>query len=161
MIKTNKKLIFSLSLLLYLFNSCNSQENTDQTKTNKGGKMELINREPYAAGRFYSGSPEQLEADEKALFKNALPKQNNNEVAAIICPHAGYVFSGQVAATSLNQIDPETKYANIFIIGSSHTASFKGASVYNRGNYSTPLGEVKVNIELANELISESGQFVS
>ena len=86
------------------------------------------------------------------------PKQSEN-VLAIIAPHAGYVFSGEVAASSFNQIDPDKKYENIFILASSHRMSFEGASIYNKGNYVTPLGTVKVNLELANKLLKENPVF--
>ena len=84
-----------------------------------------------------------------------------DEVLAIISPHAGYVFSGEVAASSFNQLDPDKKYENIFILASSHRMSFEGASIYNKGNYETPLGKVKVNLDLANELLKGNPVFTS
>jgi AmmeMemoRadiSam system protein B len=62
---------------------------------------------------------------------------------------------------AINQINPNKKYKNIFIIASSHTKYFPGASIYNIGNYETPLGEVKVNIEICNELIKIMRFFLS
>jgi AmmeMemoRadiSam system protein B/AmmeMemoRadiSam system protein A len=64
-----------------------------------------------------------------------------------------------VAATSFNRVNPGKKYENIFIIASSHRAYFKGASIYSIGNYETPLGEVKVNTELAQQLIDDNKIF--
>ena len=64
-------------------------------------------------------------------------------VRAIISPHAGYVFSGTVAASAVGFIPSDVDYDNIFIIGSSHRVSFPGASVYTEGNYKTPLGMVE------------------
>jgi MEMO1 family protein len=64
-----------------------------------------------------------------------------------------------VAAGGYRQIDPEKKYDNVFVIGSSHYASFIGASIYDIGNYATPLGKVKVNIDLARKLIHENPVF--
>ena len=71
-------------------------------------------------------------------------------------PHAGYVFSGQVAATAYCKIDPQKTFKRIFIIGSSHHVYINGASVYNQGDYQTPLGIVPVDIELANSLIKQN-----
>ena len=92
------------------------------------------------------------------MFEDSEPKKVNN-VIAIIAPHAGYVFSGSVAASAYNQVDSEISYENVFIIASSHRAYFDGASIYSIGNCETPLGEVKVNIELAKKLIAENKDF--
>ena len=90
------------------------------------------------------------------MFLDAKPKTVSN-VIALISPHAGYVFSGTIAASAFNQIDSSQKFETIFILASSHTTSFEGASVYCDGNYDTPLGEVKVNTELALKLVKENG----
>jgi AmmeMemoRadiSam system protein B/AmmeMemoRadiSam system protein A len=118
----------------------------------------MIDRPAAVAGQFYSSQPSQLRADLAQLFSKAHPKEASN-VLAIISPHAGYVFSGQVAASSFNQIDTHRTYENIFILASSHRYSFDGASIYNRGDYVTPLGRVQVDIPLANKLISDHSVF--
>ena len=115
-------------------------------------------RKPYAAGRFYPASQDSLRAQLSELFRSAKPRTVKN-LQAVICPHAGYVFSGTVAASGINQVDPDKVYDNIFIIGSSHQASFMGASIYNKGDYLTPLGKVTVNTRLANELIKANPVF--
>ncbi|HMK38956.1 MAG TPA: AmmeMemoRadiSam system protein B, partial [Bacteroidota bacterium] len=74
-------------------------------------------------------------------------------------PHAGYVYSGVVAASGYNTIDRRKEYDNIFIIGPSHTVAFEGASVYTAGNFLTPLGTAEVNRELGMKLIRESRVF--
>jgi hypothetical protein len=124
----------------------------------KSGGTGLADRKPAVAGQFYSASPAQLKSDLGALFAKALPKQSG-AVVALISPHAGYVFSGEVAATSFNQLDPAKKYDNIFILASSHRMAFDGASVYTAGHYETPLGKVKVNLELAGKLVRENAVF--
>ena len=115
-------------------------------------------RKPAAAGRFYPADARELRADLATLFSEAKPRTMNN-VAAVVCPHAGYVFSGKVAASGYNQVDPDRQFDNVFIIASSHQVSFQGASIYNKGDYVTPLGKVKVNIELANKLIRDNPLF--
>jgi AmmeMemoRadiSam system protein B/AmmeMemoRadiSam system protein A len=119
-----------------------------------------VDRQPAVAGQFYPADPIQLKADLSTYFANAAPKQSG-DVLALIAPHAGYVFSGEVAASSFNQLDPDKKYDNIFVIGSSHRMSFEGASIYNKGDYITPLGRVKVNIDLANKLLKDNPVFNS
>lgn len=145
------KTAYLLFLALLFITNCNSQNNTK-----KAMEEQLIDRKPYAAGRFYTNNPGELRKQVEQLFSEALPKKTKNPVLAVIAPHAGYVFSGVVAATSINQIDDNKEYNRIFIIGSSHTTSFNGASIYCKGNYIAPFGTVKVDIELANKLIDES-----
>lgn len=118
----------------------------------------IMNRKAAVAGQFYAGTKESLNQDLKTLFSKA--EERKYDARAIISPHAGYVFSGEVAASAINQINPNKKYQNIFIIGSSHTKYFPGVSIYNIGNYETPLGEVKVNIDVCNELI-KNNNFIS
>lgn len=114
-----------------------------------------IPREPAVAGQFYPSSEIELRSVLKSFFKHAHVTQQNN-IRAIIAPHAGYMFSGQVAASAYKTLNPSNEYQNIFIIGSSHHVSFNGISIYNQGGYITPLGEVEVNQELANQLINEN-----
>ncbi|MEI6682048.1 MAG: AmmeMemoRadiSam system protein B [Bacteroidota bacterium] len=115
-------------------------------------------RRPAAAGRFYPADPHELRTMLKTMFSDAKPCENS-QVLGIVCPHAGYVFSGTVAASGINQADPDKEYENVFVVGSSHYISLPGASIYNRGDYLTPLGKVKVNTTLADKLISEKPVF--
>ena len=151
-----RKIHFSYFLLIFLVicYRCTSQETLDKGSE----KNNLQNLKPAFAGQFYPGDKLELEKALKTLFEEAEPKKVNN-VIAIIAPHAGYVFSGSVAASAYNQVDPEISYENVFVIASSHRAYFDGASVYSIGNCETPLGEVKVNIELAKKLINENKDF--
>jgi len=119
------------------------------------------NRKPYAAGRFYTNNPQELDTQLKQLFSKAIRKQAEGNPLAIVVPHAGYVYSGEVAASAYNQIDPRHKFDRIFIIGSSHTTSFPGASVYCTGHFETPLGTVKVDLELAKKLVKENNLLTS
>jgi AmmeMemoRadiSam system protein B/AmmeMemoRadiSam system protein A len=121
-------------------------------------KDSLVNRKPAVAGQFYPADPKELRNQLVELFAKAQPNQCSN-VIAIIVPHAGYVFSGGVAASAFNQIDTGRSYDNIFVIASSHHELFDGASIYTDGNYLTPLGEVKVNLELARKLKKENKVF--
>lgn len=121
---------------------------------NKGGNMQAIDRKPAVAGQFYPGDSASLQKSLEMLFAQAKPGPTPN-LRAIIVPHAGYVFSGKVAASGFNQIPADQKYENIFIIGPSHRAGWDGASVYDRGDYITPLGRASVNTELASELIKK------
>jgi AmmeMemoRadiSam system protein B len=112
-------------------------------------------RMPAVAGRFYSADKETLTKDISGLFENCVKTAAGAEVRAIISPHAGYVFSGKVAASAFSVIDRNVKYKNVFIIGSSHVMAFEGASVYNTGDFVTPLGKLTVNREIADRLKEE------
>ncbi|MDD3877985.1 MAG: AmmeMemoRadiSam system protein B, partial [Bacteroidales bacterium] len=92
------------------------------------------------------------------LFSEASQKNIEN-VIGILSPHAGYVFSGKIAAEAFNQIDSKKEYDNIFIISSSHRLHFDGASIYYIGNYNMPMGQVKVNRTLSKELIDKYSCF--
>jgi AmmeMemoRadiSam system protein B/AmmeMemoRadiSam system protein A len=116
-------------------------------------------RQPVAAGSFYPADKETLTADLKKLFENCKKSPQNRNVRAIISPHAGYVYSGKIAASAFASIPVNAEYKNIFIIGSSHVMSFDGASVYNTGDYITPIGKVAVNHDIADKLIRENKVF--
>jgi AmmeMemoRadiSam system protein B/AmmeMemoRadiSam system protein A len=141
-----------LIMLFVIELSCKPQHNN--TITMPESNQKLITREPAVAGQFYPGNPDELRAELSRLFTNAVVKKTEKNVLAVIAPHAGYVFSGEVAASSFNQLDSNRKYKNIFIIGSSHRVAFDGASIYNLGNFKTPLGIVPVDIDLASQLIA-------
>jgi AmmeMemoRadiSam system protein B/AmmeMemoRadiSam system protein A len=71
-------------------------------------------------------------------------------VAAVIVPHAGYYFSGNVAASAYMAIDAQKQYKRIFLLGPSHHEWLDGASVNTEADYyATPLGNVKVDHETA------------
>jgi len=95
----------------------------------------------------------------KMYFGKAPPRVTDREVLAIISPHAGYVFSGEVAAAAFSQVDPAKEYKTIFVLGCSHRISFSGASVYSIGNYITPLGAVPTDLQTAQKLVSENKVF--
>jgi AmmeMemoRadiSam system protein B/AmmeMemoRadiSam system protein A len=116
-------------------------------------------RQPVAAGIFYPADKETLRKDLSHLFETCKKSPGNWKVRAIISPHAGYVFSGEVAASAFSAIPKNAVYKNIFIIGSSHVMYFNGASVYNTGDYITPLGKITVNKEIANKLILNNKVF--
>ncbi len=118
-----------------------------------------LNRQPAVAGKFYPADSSELYSSVKVLFARATPSKHLDNVVAVIVPHAGYIFSGEVAASGFNQIDPSKEYENIFIIGSSHHVSFEGASIYHWGNFITPLGKISVNTTLAKKLIKQYAVF--
>lgn len=140
-------------IILIMFNLILFSNNSNSQDTPKSG-----DRVPAVAGQFYPADSSKLSSMLKELFSAASPKTTDN-VFAIICPHAGYVYSGIVAASSFNQIDPEKEYETIFVIGASHKFLFDGASVYNKGNFLTPLGTVTVDTALASKIVNSDKVF--
>lgn len=124
-------------------------------------EIKIKNRHTIASGRFYSANPNKLNLEIKELMEEASNRINCNlpakdSLAAVIAPHAGYVYSGIVAASSFLQLNKIPARKNVFLIGSSHQTDFDGASIYNIGHYNTPFGELKVNFDVANNLIENS-----
>lgn len=143
----DKRLIFFTLLLLILAWGCNSQE--------KNKEENSIDRHSVVAGQFYPNNKKELKTILNSYFEKAKKTISKDNTLAIISPHAGYVFSGQVAASAFNQLDARKHYENIFIIATSHQIRFEGASVYHIGDYITPLGKVEVNRELSENLTKE------
>lgn len=112
------------------------------------------------AGTFYPGSESALKRQLQELFEEANKKIDTKKpLKALIAPHAGFVFSGKVAASAYNQIPEGANYQRVFVLASSHSYHFNGAAVYSRGNYSTPLGRIETDVETAEHLIQNSAWF--
>ena len=108
-------------------------------------------RKPAVAGSFYPSSEKELRTMLGAWLH---PAGEGNSPQALIVPHAGYVFSGEVAAAAFNRIPRGHGYKRIFLLGPSHRVGFAGASVNTRFLAAgTPLGRVPVDVALGEELI--------
>ena len=112
------------------------------------------------ANRFYTGNPQELRQEVDsflALHKN-MPIYDS--VRAIIVPHAGYYFSGNVAASAYMSIPNDKPFKRIFLLGPSHHEWLDGASVNTEADYyATPLGNVKVDVETAQNLTESNSVF--
>jgi len=104
-------------------------------------------------GTFYPADKQELQAMIHNYLKEAKSVEKKNEKALIV-PHAGYVYSAPVAAVAYKTL--HKKYKNIFLLGSSHHVNFDGVSLYNKGDYLTPLGKVHVNQTIVQKLIDEN-----
>ena len=101
-------------------------------------------REPAVAGLFYPKDAADLSRVLDALLAQAKPHAIEGELRALVCPHAGYTYSGPVAATGYRLLIGR-EYQTVVILGPSHYAAFQGASVANTDAYRTPLGLVPVS----------------
>jgi hypothetical protein len=118
----------------------------------------MVTRQAAAAGRFYPADRQTLYSEVNHLLQQATTNPCKN-LAAIIVPHAGYVFSGQVAAEAFHMIHRQAELENIFLLGPGHYAHFHGASVFSGDFYHTPLGEIPVNTKLVSEITASHKLF--
>jgi AmmeMemoRadiSam system protein B/AmmeMemoRadiSam system protein A len=116
-------------------------------------KQEEI-RPPAVAGSFYTSNTEALLSQIQDFLKNIPPKTVPGKIIALISPHAGYTYSGQVAAYGYKLISGK-KYDTVVIIAPSHRARFHGASVYPHGAYQIPPGLIPVDTAMARELMEQ------
>jgi AmmeMemoRadiSam system protein B len=112
-------------------------------------------RKSVLAGSWYPGNHSVLKRDIET-FLNLVPEtKSESEAVAIIAPHAGYIYSGQVAAYAYKRVCGNS-YDAVIVIGPSHRAAFHGVSVFSSGGYETPLGIVPVDEELAKRIKKKS-----
>lgn len=109
-------------------------------------------RKPAVAGQFYPSNPQEL----KNLIKSFAVDQKKivkEKTIACILPHAGYIYSGKVAAETLSGIDfPQ----DCIILGPNHSGFGQPHSLMREGEWQTPLGNIKINTLLADELLKNS-----
>lgn len=109
-------------------------------------------RKPAVAGTFYPDNPNVLKNEIGLFLDNAENKVC--KAPMIIVPHAGYVFSAPVAASSFNSINVNVN--KVILIGPSHYKYFNGLSVPDVDAYETPLGIVPVNHEIVSKLLQKN-----
>ena len=114
----------------------------------------MKNRIPAVAGTFYPELATDLKKEVSNFFSKVKPA-SSGDIAALIVPHAGYVFSGEVAAAAYAKLNRNAHYKTIFLIGASHRKHFNGVSTYPTGNYITPSGEVKINESVTAQLMGK------
>ena len=113
------------------------------------GRSEV--RSPAVAGSFYPAEPAQLAKTVDALLSRSPARINAESIVAIIAPHAGYEFSGGVAARSYAALRG-ARVRRVVVIAPSHQESFGFASVYDGEAYATPLGAIPVDRAFARRL---------
>jgi AmmeMemoRadiSam system protein B/AmmeMemoRadiSam system protein A len=106
------------------------------------------------AGTWYPGTAEELGKMITAYLKQARLKVRG-EVFGLIAPHAGYIYSGPVAAFAYKQVEGR-QFDNVIVIGPSHRHGFYGASVDMTAGRRTPFGTIDFDVELAKKIIAEN-----
>jgi hypothetical protein len=101
-------------------------------------------REPAVAGKFYPADPAKLKRAVDFYLDRAV-EPDGHKPLAIVAPHAGYVYSGQICADAWRQAQGH-RYDVVVILGTNHTApGFTGVSIIPGGVYRTPLGDAKID----------------
>ncbi|MCF8051206.1 MAG: AmmeMemoRadiSam system protein B [Desulfobacterales bacterium] len=115
-------------------------------------------REPAAAGRFYPADPVKLLRAVNFYLAHA-EEPDGKKPLAIIAPHAGYVYSGQICADAWRQAGGHD-YDRVVILGTNHTvAGFSGVSILPGGVFRTPLGDAKIDERFSAELAAADPEF--
>ncbi len=132
--------------ILLMMNSCNGQT------------REPVVRPATQANRFYEGNAQRLSQEVDSFLALHRGSADSRRVAALIVPHAGYYYSGNVAASAYMALNPKQPYKRIFLLGPSHHEWLDGASVNTEADYyATPLGNVKVDRETGMALTTTDG----
>ncbi len=116
------------------------------------------------AGTFYADSEGELRTQIHQCFLHDLgpgtvpsvPTEKDQGLVGLIVPHAGYMYSGPVAAHSYYKLATAGPRASVVILGPNHTGLGSGVSTMTSGEWSTPLGEVKIDTELAEKVVKNS-----
>lgn len=138
-----KKLIF-LVLVLIILTACTKEQATND--------MSKKIRPAVVAGQFYPAESGAITNKIQRYLKQAPEEKMADEIKALIVPHAGYDFSGLVAAYAFKQLEGK-KINTAVIISNSHKAYFDGAAIDSSDAWQTPLGQVPIDKELADKLV--------
>jgi len=115
-------------------------------------------RPPYVAGAFYPASRKALVKMIDDLLSRAKPPSLKGKLLGVQVPHAGYVYSGGVAAYGFKLLQGR-KYDLVILLGPSHYYPFRGGAVSPADYWETPLGRVPVDRDFAKKLVSQKMGF--
>ena len=117
-------------------------------------------RRPAVAGQFYPADPTELSllVDQCYLHplgpgKSPPAPRTKADVVAVVCPHAGYVYSGPVAAHSYLHVSSLADPELIVVAAPNHYGIGSGVAIFEDGEWETPLGRMKVDTDAAKELV--------
>ncbi|OPX21448.1 MAG: AmmeMemoRadiSam system protein B [Candidatus Latescibacteria bacterium 4484_107] len=116
-------------------------------------KLEGNVRKAAVAGQFYPGDRKTLESAVEGFLEKSEVFQLGTRIIALVAPHAGYMYSGRVAAQAYRQVAGRDINV-VAVIAPTHTESFSGSAVYGGGGYETPLGGIPVHRACVEKLAS-------
>ena len=117
----------------------------------------MVVRAPAVAGRFYDASPKDCLGHLKRLIPSAsdLPDLSSGVLAGVV-PHAGWVFSGSLAAKVFAAVQQKNHIDTFVLTGSIHVVRTDCALVYDAGQWETPLGRIDIDEELAADILDQN-----
>lgn len=107
--------------------------------------------ESVLAGRWYPGDEKVLRQDVERYLAAVPEKDLGGRLVALIAPHAGYRYSGQVAAHAYKLLQQQ-KFATVVVIAPSHYATFTGVAIFDQGGMRTPLGTMALDRTMVADL---------
>ncbi len=117
--------------------------------------MQDLIRQPAVAGMFYPADPDELKQVVDGYLQEALARQENltEMPRAIIAPHAGYVYSGPVAASAYARLIPfRDQIRRVVLLGPSHRVPFHGLATTSATHFQTPLGVIPIDRDTLEKL---------
>ncbi|MDH3260563.1 MAG: AmmeMemoRadiSam system protein B [Acidimicrobiia bacterium] len=114
----------------------------------KPGRLQSSIRSPAVAGTFYPSDPEELRLSVDGMLAAATVPETAVTARILIVPHAGYVYSGPVAATAYRLMQTAACPRRLVVVGPSHFVAFTGLATPGVEGLATPLGVVPVDAEL-------------
>jgi len=113
--------------------------------------------DPVVAGTWYPGTASELRKLVEEYLSRIPERDSKGQTVAIISPHAGYIYSGQVAAHSFKAVQGQ-KFDSVIVIGPSHYVPFRGVATYDCAGFSTPLGVIPLDSELIAALVKRDSR---
>lgn len=121
-------------------------------------------RRPSYAGTFYEATPKSLRAQIQGCFTHqlgpkSLPAVSDNQLkntVGLVCPHAGYMYSGPIAAHAYYHLALDGKPDLVVILAPNHTGSGSALAVMREGVWRTPLGEVRIDTTTTDTIVKGS-----
>ena len=101
-------------------------------------------RKPAVAGTFYPADSKRLKEEIESYLERVTVDRSDKDIVALIAPHAGYMYSGPVAAYAYRQVQGKD-YDTVVVISPAHREYFDFSSVFSGQGYETPLGLVPVD----------------
>jgi AmmeMemoRadiSam system protein B/AmmeMemoRadiSam system protein A len=114
-------------------------------------KPAVSSRPPAVAGMFYSARPDELRSEVQQLLAQAAPAADAPAPKALIAPHAGYVYSGPIAARAYARLRP-ARIRRVVLLGPAHRVPLRGLALPSVDHFATPLGTIEIDRAAATQL---------
>jgi AmmeMemoRadiSam system protein B len=147
----NKHFVISLALAYFILSGLFLHPHEAQGEENGPDDV----RPSILAGTWYPGNPDELSKAVQGYLSRVKMTSLDGTLKALIVPHAGYVYSGPVAAHAYRLLQ-KTPFRRVILVGPSHRVGFAGVSVNLQSGYETPLGIVPVDQKLAKKILNAS-----